>query len=304
LIGPLRQGGGSKVREILSCPTHPHVLEELLRGEGPRIVLIEEQALPCRPGQLCRDIRELPIEDYCYIVVLLEPGSDKADAFFEAGADDCVESPAGAARLGVHLQAAFRITQLNAQLSEIHRSAPVAMILLDANGCVKHSNPAAQRLRNAGMDPSHKNLLPCLESLIATGRCGHSEYCEGCQAYALLKDALEKGAFHDRCEVSVPRQVPAQNRLHLLVSTAPITVGHAQMILVSLEDVTRTWRARRRLHSTISELKAFNRLAIGRELQMVSLKRQINDLHRQVGAEAPYDVDFAEPEPLDAAGEV
>ena len=36
------------------------------------------------------------------------------------------------------------------------------------------------------------------------------------------------------------------------------------------------------------ELERFNRLAVGRELRMIELKRQINDLCAQLGQPAPY----------------
>jgi hypothetical protein len=36
------------------------------------------------------------------------------------------------------------------------------------------------------------------------------------------------------------------------------------------------------------ELERFNRLAVGRELEMIQLKRQINDLVVQMGKPPPY----------------
>ncbi len=296
LIAPLRKGAEGNIRQILTCPTAGEILEELGQAPGPRIVILEGQTDKYDPQQLCRDIRRLPIEDYCYVLVILDSDSN-CDDFFQAGADDCIRPPVTAQRLGGHLQAALRVTQLNAQLSEIHRSAPVAMVLLDAGGQVKQTNPAVDRLLKSARGKAATPLAPCLESLTGQAGCGKSENCRGCQAHAVLQNALQKEEFHERQPVAVPPQVPLDERMHLLISTAPITVGHAPMILVSLEDISSIWKSRRRLQKTIAQLKAFNRLAVGRELQMVELKRRINQLHRRCGEEAPYDIDFAGPEP-------
>lgn len=297
LIAPLRSGARDNVRQILSCPSAQQVLEELSQACGPRIVVLEEASDQYDPRHLCRDIRQLPIEDYCYVLVTLDSETTCDDEFFQAGVDDCIRPPFTPERLGGHLQAALRVTQLNAQLSEIHRSAPVAMVLLDAKGQVKQANPAVDRLLQSVRNRGGANSTPCLDSLTGQTGCGNNESCQGCQAFALVQDALDKQTYHERQPVAVPPQVPMSQRMHLLISTAPITVGHAPMILVSLEDLSGIWQSRRRLQKTIAQLKAFNRLAVGRELQMVELKRQINQLHLRCGEETPYDIDFAGPEP-------
>jgi len=45
------------------------------------------------------------------------------------------------------------------------------------------------------------------------------------------------------------------------------------------------------------ELELFNRAAVGRELRMVELKKEVNKLHIQVGEPPRYDVDFEEEQP-------
>jgi hypothetical protein len=198
-------------------------------------------------------------------------------------------------RFQAHLAAAMRIMQLNMQLSQIHRCSPVAMVLLDQAGRVRRTNPAAGKLAEPDSQATPAaDVMPCIQSLVRTGACGRNPHCGGCQAYAVLQDALDNGRPHQRSHVAIPPSLPTQRRRHLLISTSPLTVGHARMLLVTIEDVTRIYRSRRRLEATISELKAFNRLAIGRELQMVQLKRQVNALHAEAGRDAPYDIDFAE----------
>ncbi len=45
------------------------------------------------------------------------------------------------------------------------------------------------------------------------------------------------------------------------------------------------------------ELDRFNRAAVGRELDMIDLKQQVNALSRELGRVAPFDQDFAEAQP-------
>jgi hypothetical protein len=46
------------------------------------------------------------------------------------------------------------------------------------------------------------------------------------------------------------------------------------------------------LRASNEELRRFNRAAVGRELDMIRLKRQVNELSAQLGQVPPYSVDF------------
>ncbi|MGZ8222355.1 MAG: PAS domain-containing protein [Methylobacter sp.] len=47
-----------------------------------------------------------------------------------------------------------------------------------------------------------------------------------------------------------------------------------------------------------SELERFNRATVGRELDMIALKQQVNELSRQLGQELPYSLAFLDAEPV------
>ena len=68
--------------------------------------------------------------------------------------------------------------------------------------------------------------------------------------------------------------------------------------MIFSEDITQRKIAEREIVQRNQELEHFNRAATGRELRMIALKRQVNELARAAGRPAPYDVSFA-----DAAGE-
>jgi PAS domain S-box-containing protein len=67
------------------------------------------------------------------------------------------------------------------------------------------------------------------------------------------------------------------------------------------QEIAERKRAEEKLRYTVEELERtnadlerFNRLAVGRELRMIELKRAVNALSQELGREPPYDVSFAE----------
>jgi PAS domain S-box-containing protein len=63
------------------------------------------------------------------------------------------------------------------------------------------------------------------------------------------------------------------------------------------EDVTQRKAAEAAIAQRATELERFHRLSVGRELQMIELKKQINELARQAGQKPPHDLAFLGPEP-------
>jgi PAS domain S-box-containing protein len=58
------------------------------------------------------------------------------------------------------------------------------------------------------------------------------------------------------------------------------------------EDITDRRKAEEILERRAAELERFHRLSVGRELQMIALKREVNELARQAGRALPYDLAF------------
>jgi len=63
--------------------------------------------------------------------------------------------------------------------------------------------------------------------------------------------------------------------------------AHARMETAHGEAII----ARQELEENVSELTRFNDLAVGRELRMTDLKREINELRIQLGQSARYEID-------------
>jgi len=77
--------------------------------------------------------------------------------------------------------------------------------------------------------------------------------------------------------------------------------GKLQDVVLQTIDITERVRAEEKLKQTVAELERsnadlarFNRLAVGRELRMIELKRQINELSEGLGREPPYDLSLVE----------
>src|SRR6185436_5769268 len=78
----------------------------------------------------------------------------------------------------------------------------------------------------------------------------------------------------------------------LLRSSAGDVVGTASIG----EDITERKLADEVLKKRAAELERFHRLSVGRELQMIELKKQVNALAEQAGQKPPYDLAFLGPQ--------
>lgn len=59
-------------------------------------------------------------------------------------------------------------------------------------------------------------------------------------------------------------------------------------------EVVEHKQAEEELGRTIADLERFKRMAVGRELRMIELKREVNETAEKAGLGLPYDLDFAE----------
>ena len=73
-----------------------------------------------------------------------------------------------------------------------------------------------------------------------------------------------------------------------LVSLESIDYEHQLATLAVVYDLTERKRAEEALHHHVLEIERFNRLATARELRVIDLKRQINELSRAAGQSPPY----------------
>lgn len=70
--------------------------------------------------------------------------------------------------------------------------------------------------------------------------------------------------------------------------------GRLQGIVCDAGDITERKKRKEEIRKYITELEQFNRLAVDRELRMIELKREVNELYERLGEEPPYDLAFAD----------
>ncbi|HEY9108476.1 MAG TPA: PAS domain-containing protein [Roseateles sp.] len=80
----------------------------------------------------------------------------------------------------------------------------------------------------------------------------------------------------------------------LSVARKPTPAGRAEQFVVLSRDISDRHATETELRLRNQELERFNRAATERELRMVALKREVNELARAAGRPEPYDVSFAD----------
>lgn len=70
--------------------------------------------------------------------------------------------------------------------------------------------------------------------------------------------------------------------------------GMVEGLIAIVRDITEQVRMEHDLEAKISDLERFNRAAVDRELEMIELKKQVNQLKREQGEEPPFDLAFTE----------
>lgn len=85
-----------------------------------------------------------------------------------------------------------------------------------------------------------------------------------------------------------------------LVRAAPVKDNDGKIIgVIEIAiDITERKQAEEKLKESNEELSRFNRMAVGRELRMIELKKEINELCAQAGVPARYAMDPQEEVPL------
>lgn len=84
-----------------------------------------------------------------------------------------------------------------------------------------------------------------------------------------------------------------QRHFELSVARKSPVAGLGELFIVLSRDITARHTAEAELRERNRELERFNRAATERELRMVALKREVNDLALAAGRPAPYDLCFA-----------
>ena len=99
-------------------------------------------------------------------------------------------------------------------------------------------------------------------------------------------------------EISLSGDLPVKRKdgsvFHADVNTALVELGGRACLLGIFRDTTQRREAEEKLRSSFAEVARFNRLAVGRELRMIELKREVNAMAAKAGLKPPYNLAFAQ----------
>jgi PAS domain S-box-containing protein len=143
------------------------------------------------------------------------------------------------------------------ELDVIHQTAPVAMVLVDAERRVLKANRAAALF--AGKTPHEMRglrggeALGCLHHLDDPAGCGFGPACGSCEVRKAVLDTLGTGRSNPGVEAWLPfRNAEGSLTKCLLVSTSHVVIGGDAAVLVCAVDITD----RKRVDEAIRETNA------------------------------------------------
>jgi PAS domain S-box-containing protein len=116
------------------------------------------------------------------------------------------------------------------------------------------------------------------------------------ESWASLAVAVEKGIANG-APYEYDAEVVRPDGEHGWITARGEAIRAADGKVVALhgtvQDITARKQAELELRRRNEELERFDRAAVGRELEMIRLKRQVNELARELGREAPFNLSFA-----------
>ncbi len=176
------------------------------------------------------------------------------------------------------------------------------VIYQDADGAITFANPAAERILGltmdqmrgkTSMDPRWKMIRPDGSEVTGTEHPAMIALRTGETVGPLVRGVFhaEKHAYVWLSITAIPLYRPDQPEPYEAYATFT-DITRPKVLSDQLEERAGVLEQRQ------AELETFRDAAVGRELEMIALKRRINDLSRQLGQPEPFDLSFA-----DALGE-
>jgi len=110
-----------------------------------------------------------------------------------------------------------------------------------------------------------------------------------------LKNLLKEAAGYAVCfETSYRAKDGREIPVSFSASVMTDEEERLQGIVCDAGDITERKKREEEIRKYMTELEQFNRLAVDRELRMIELKREVNELYERQGEEPPYDLPFAD----------
>ncbi len=155
------------------------------------------------------------------------------------------------------------LKQREAELSAVLASAPILMLVIDAERRVLQANDAALKFSNLSakelVGQRGGEVLRCLNSMNDPAGCGFGPACEACRLRLSVADTLNTGRNHYQEEWHLPVNMGGrEEEIHFLFSTTLMATPEKQ-VLLCIEDVTELKKAEDELRRRTAELEAVNK---------------------------------------------
>jgi two-component sensor histidine kinase len=241
---------------------------------GPWDLIISDYRLPQFSAPAALSVFRDSNLDIPFIVISGAVGEEIAVSIMRGGAHDfllkdkldrllpAVDRELNEAQIRRHTREADqKLRAANAELEAIYTNAPVLMFVLNEQIQVEKINNCAIDFCGLTADGWRERkictLLQCPHPAPASIRADPEESCTRCATWKLLADVFRMGI--PRRSVEVWSQLNSEGHARgscLLVSVAPIVVGHATRALVTAQDITRLKTVETSLQASVDSLKA------------------------------------------------
>lgn len=95
-------------------------------------------------------------------------------------------------------------------------------------------------------------------------------------------------------EYDLEARLPSGRTAYFSATMRPVMDEKGKVIRLqgTVQDITKRKKTEEELKQRVEELERFHRLSVGREIQMVELKKKINELSKKLGLKPPYKLSF------------
>jgi len=91
-------------------------------------------------------------------------------------------------------------------------------------------------------------------------------------------------------------------RIPVFIGAHVVEMDGREVIMGLFVDILARKRAEQQLMNRVAELERFHDAAVGREMRMIELKQEVNDLRQRLGKPPSYDLAFVNEEPISTEG--
>ncbi len=182
-----------------------------------------------------------------------------------------------------HKKTEIALSDLSERLRTLLDAIPDLVWLKDGEGVYLACNPRFESLVGA-------------QEAALLGKTDFDLFPRELAEYFRANDRAALAASQPVAEVEGEVSFADGHREILQPLKTPVRDGAGRLVgvLGIARDITAVKAAETELRARNAELERFNRAGIGRELDMIELKKQVNELSRQLGREAPYPLAFLE----------